>query len=104
MAPFQSLHPREDRPMTMRFAAGACALLCLVPFATAPDAAQTGTSRYQRVENWLRAPAGQTLGTLSSVDVDARGFVPVFRRCPEICDHPKPGEAPSSIWTFDPAG
>lgn len=94
--------------MTMRLAVAVGMILVVSPrartHASEMQAAGFPQGPYQLVESWLRVPPGQTLGTLSGVDVDAKGFVHLFRRCPDICDHPKPGEAPSSIWTFDANG
>ncbi|MGD0964768.1 MAG: peptidyl-alpha-hydroxyglycine alpha-amidating lyase family protein [Candidatus Acidiferrales bacterium] len=59
---------------------------------------------YHPVENWLRLPAGQPLGTISWVDVDAQGSVYVLRRCGACGQHPQQGDPPSVVWKFDRKG
>jgi hypothetical protein len=59
---------------------------------------------YHAVENWLHLPPGQPLGTISWVDVDAKGVVYVLRRCGTCGQHPKEGDPPSVVWKFDRSG
>ncbi len=59
---------------------------------------------YRPVEDWLRLPSGQQLGTISWIDFDSKGIAYVFRRCPVACDHPKAGDPPGVVWQFDSGG
>jgi len=77
----------------------------LVSFAIAQEKASTVPfPSYHSVGNWMHLPAGQPLGTISWVDVDAKGIVYVLRRCGACGQHPKEGDPPSVVWKFDRTG
>jgi DNA-binding beta-propeller fold protein YncE len=57
----------------------AALVTALAALAHAQDRAQPNP--YRTIENWLKAPAGRTLGSVSSVDAAADGTVWVAERC-----------------------
>jgi hypothetical protein len=81
-------------------------LLLAAPFTSAQAQSQPKpvASSYHLVENWLHLPAGQPLGSMSWIDFDSDGTAYFMRRCAACGQHPREGDPPSVIWTFDKNG
>jgi hypothetical protein len=81
----------------------AISLLLLPPIVSAQ-----AMNPYHLVQNWPQIPPGEAIGSVSWVDLDSKGIVYAFRRCPKmpLCGdgHPRPGDPPANIWTFNPDG
>jgi hypothetical protein len=80
-------------------------LLCVVSSSMAQEPSRPKpVSAYYLVENWLHLRAGQQLGSISWMDFDSHGTTYLMRRCAACGQHPKEGDPPSIIWTFDQSG
>jgi hypothetical protein len=88
----------------LRAGLAASGALVLILCSLAPGRTVGAAAAYRSVEKWLQLPTGQPLGTISWVDVDAKGVVYVLRRCGTCGQHPKAGDSPSVVWKFDRTG
>ncbi len=68
------------------------------------DTTEAAGSSYTLDDHWLHVSPGEHVGTVTSVDFDAKGVMYLFRRCDPDCLHPKEGDPPSRIWAFDSKG
>lgn len=62
---------------------------------------------YRLVGGWPQVPASVPMGWVSWVDVDSKGLMYVFRRCPVQCSngtHPAGNDPAASLLLFDAAG
>ena len=91
----------------LTFAISAATVFVNVHVASGPLAAGE-VAPYQLVQNWPQVPPGEAIGAVSWVDIDSKGVVYAFRRCPKLpaCvdGHPRPNDPLGNIWTFSPDG
>jgi peptidylamidoglycolate lyase len=62
---------------------------------------------HKLVQGWPQVPSSVPMGFVSWMDVDAKGVMYVFRRCPVKCSdspHPGAGDPPGSVLMFDKSG
>jgi streptogramin lyase len=62
---------------------------------------------YHLVDGWPQTPASVPVGFITWMDVDAKGQLYMFRRCPAKCSdgaHPAGNDPPGSVLLFDPSG
>jgi peptidylamidoglycolate lyase len=94
---------------TLRRASFAFVALAVALIATVNNGALSAAQNsYHLVEGWPQIPASVPVsGMVSWVDVDSKGLLYLFRRCPIKCsDGPHPGSSdpPGATLLFDPSG
>ena len=101
---------REQRPIPYRrwrliLALSAVLAMSAFAFICAPPTFAATT--HKLVQGWPQVPSSVGMGFISWMDMDAKGTMYVFRRCPIKCSdgpHPGAGDPPGVMLLFDKAG